>query len=530
MTNKQEMKNSIYSIGDLPSGEDYLNIEDYVKGLSTFISKCHTPMTLSINGDWGTGKTSIMKQICKNLGEDIISLEFNTWQYSQFNMDNYLAILLITDLIRQLGEEKNNSKEILDNIKKIVPLVITGWLTQGNETITNTLKSIISSDEHNNLRDLKNNFQELIDNITITNNKRTKRVVIFIDDLDRLAPSKAVELLEVLKLFLDCEGCVFVLAIDYNVVIRGVESKYGKEIGDKGRDFFEKIIQVPFRVPVENYDLSRFLVEILDKEFDNENDIEKISSLLKVCTGNNPRKIKRILNLYGLASHILSNRIENMDKIKVIALQCLQMTDEERYNSLISAADDIKSLEIEVGKLDDDFKSILSDKIEETEKILFSSTNISLGVTEIEENYERFWEQFGEYLTQYDDSFPYQHSGNKVGSKYYRLKKTTQSDLYCELFVNQSSVGLTYGNVKDEGYNKSLNNKLNEIKEEFKDSGYDIIVREWKNNSKNNYNNIPGVRILNSKLGRKISDEKEVYEWFVSIVNKLDEMLEDINQ
>lgn len=276
--------------------------------------------------------------------------------------------------------------------------------------------------------------------------------------------------------------------------------------------------------------MSRFLVEILDKEFDNKNDIEKISSLLKVCTGNNPRKIKRILNLYGLASHILSNRIENIDKIKVIALQCLQMTDEERYNSLISAADDIKSLEIEVGKLDDDFKSILSDKIEETEKILFSSTNISLGVTEIEENYERFWEQFGEYLTQYDDSFPYQHSGNKVGSKYYRLKKTTQSDLYCELFVNQSSVGLTYGNVKDEGYNKSLNNKLNEIKEEFKDSGYDIIVREWKNNSKNNYNNIPGVRILNSKLGRKISDEKEVYEWFVSIVNKLDEMLEDINQ
>lgn len=51
--------------------------------------------------------------------------------------------------------------------------------------------------------------------------------MIFVDDLDRLVPSKAVELLEVLKLFLDCKQCVFVLAIDYEVVIRGAIKKYG---------------------------------------------------------------------------------------------------------------------------------------------------------------------------------------------------------------------------------------------------------------------------------------------------------------
>ena len=43
-----------------------------------------------------------------------------------------------------------------------------------------------------------------------------KRVVIFVDDLDRLQPQKAVEVLEVLKVFLDCENCVFVLGDNRN--------------------------------------------------------------------------------------------------------------------------------------------------------------------------------------------------------------------------------------------------------------------------------------------------------------------------
>lgn len=52
-------------------------------------------------------------------------------------------------------------------------------------------------------------------------------MVIFVDDLDRLQPAKAVELLEVLKVFLDCEKCVYVLAVDYEVVTQGIKQKFG---------------------------------------------------------------------------------------------------------------------------------------------------------------------------------------------------------------------------------------------------------------------------------------------------------------
>lgn len=102
---------------------------------------------------------------------------------------------------------------------------------------------------------------------------------LFVDDLDRLIPSKAVELLEVLKLFLDCKQCVFVLAIDYEVVIRGSIEKYGfasymsdkiedKERNreyEKGKSFFDKIIQVLFKVPVAVYDIKNYLKMVLTR-------------------------------------------------------------------------------------------------------------------------------------------------------------------------------------------------------------------------------------------------------------------------
>lgn len=49
------------SFVDQPTDKDSLGIENYIKGLSNFIGRCATPLTIAIQGEWGTGKTSIMK-------------------------------------------------------------------------------------------------------------------------------------------------------------------------------------------------------------------------------------------------------------------------------------------------------------------------------------------------------------------------------------------------------------------------------------------------------------------------------------
>ena len=56
-------------------------------------------MTIAIQGDWGSGKTSMMNMIREQLGDRVITTWFNTWQYSQFNMGDALAVSFLSSLI-----------------------------------------------------------------------------------------------------------------------------------------------------------------------------------------------------------------------------------------------------------------------------------------------------------------------------------------------------------------------------------------------------------------------------------------------
>lgn len=81
------------------------------------------------------------------------------------------------------------------------------------------------------------------------------RLVVFIDDLDRCEPKKAVEVLEAIMLLLaDEDGMPFivVLGIDARIVVKAVEERYGKvltEAGISGYEYLDKIVQIPFRIP-----------------------------------------------------------------------------------------------------------------------------------------------------------------------------------------------------------------------------------------------------------------------------------------
>jgi hypothetical protein len=84
-------------------------------------------------------------------------------------------------------------------------------------------------------------------------------LVIFIDDLDRAAPPKPVEIFEAINMLLDSEHCAFVFGMDSQAVAKSIEAKFKDLVGDSahadgsepslGRRFLEKIVQIPFVVP-----------------------------------------------------------------------------------------------------------------------------------------------------------------------------------------------------------------------------------------------------------------------------------------
>ena len=341
------------SFSDIPTVKDEFMIDKYILGLSNFITGCETPLTLAIQGDWGTGKTSIMYQVEEKLKEKsssnskrkIKTIFFNTWQYSQFDMDKDLAVTLITDLIDELEvtdvNKIENLKKSLAVITKSMEYLKLDFGLLNIEKINNQLLKFISNEEKsNNLKNLKQNLQSMIDESIKENNY--EKIVIFIDDLDRLFPQKAIEFLEILKLFLDCRNCVFVLAIDYNVVLRGTKSKYGDDLdNEKGKAFFEKIIQVPFTVPVANYHMENFVNVSLEKiNFHFDNDVTKnITQLIRDSIGNNPRSVNRLFNSVSLLMHIINpnNELENDDKLLIIATVCFQLRFNEAYDYLLTS-------------------------------------------------------------------------------------------------------------------------------------------------------------------------------------------------
>lgn len=388
---------------DLPvvnKEDDIFEVSNYVNALSAFIKECTTPMTIAIQGTWGAGKTSLMNLIREELGNSVDSIWFNTWQYSQFNMEDELTLTLLSSLSEALEPEQSQRANIG---KSILSLASRTALKIGVSTASHFLgeevgealqdagseaKSIITKNKEQDLspvqavKVLKKQFQEAVLNKIGKSSK--DRLVFFIDDLDRLNPGKAVEVLEILKLFLDCDKCVFVLAIDYSVVSQGVKVKYGDSIDDsKGRSFFDKIIQVPFKMPTAQYNLKNYVgkfLESIDIKNPSEQMLSNYSQLIEYSIGSNPRAMKRIFNAYLLLSKVTKIKGEqsDWDKEMLFAVLCLQLSFEELYLYLAKNLDECNSQEFMERLYNIDSYRDAEDGDEDNESSILTDDNLKL--------------------------------------------------------------------------------------------------------------------------------------------------------
>lgn len=351
--------------------DDSFGVEKYVMGLCEFIKTCNTPMTISIQGDWGSGKTSMMNMIKEQISDSVHPVWFNTWQYSQFNMHDELAVSMLCALLEELKCNEDTKKEIVGNLGKLFKkatkvAVSVAAEAHGFKKIYDEISEFVepnTTDFAKEIKNLKQQFQNVVDRIV---DVKKNRVVVFVDDLDRLQPSKAVELLEVLKVFLDCDKCIYVLAVDYGVVTQGIKQKFGDLVGEeKGRSFFDKIIQLPFKMPVAQYDIENYVNDAfknMNMQLRNE-EVGDFAELIKLSIGYNPRSMKRLFNTYQLLN-MISQANDMKSKKLLFGVVCMQMEFEKLYECLSKNPDVIRDF-VEIG-ITDDIKEDISVKDEAT--------------------------------------------------------------------------------------------------------------------------------------------------------------------
>lgn len=333
-------------ITDMPctsEEEDLLEISKYVKGLGKFIRECQTPMSIAIQGDWGTGKTSTLNLLKKDLEADkatngIQCVFFNTWQYSQFNMEDSLYVSFVHNLVKQCG----GNDEILRTVAafgKLAFFKAVDWRfgTNASEILDGFEKA--RKEQMESVSKLQENFAKLV-------KKTGKRLVIFIDDLDRLNPEVAVELLEIIKLFVNVENSIFVLAIDYEVVVKGVRKKYGENLSEeKCRNFFDKIIQLPFKMPVERYNLTELVRKAVQEQTHmTDEGVNIVAEFISDVMGTNPRTFKRLVNAFFLINSVneigeeAESKTKEINDVLMFCSLCIQMCLPKLYELMVTAS------------------------------------------------------------------------------------------------------------------------------------------------------------------------------------------------
>lgn len=358
-----------YGITDVPKAvdtidrnNDTLQVSGYIRGLEEFILHCPTPMSIALQGDWGTGKTTFLETIEKDFHDErysskVKTVYFNTWQFSQFNMDDRLYSSFLSSIIDRLGVKTNAGKELVNTVLNIAKSAGKAFIdAKSKEVIGTSVTDKVAVEQTpaevtqlKAVQKLKDQYAEVVreqvigmgGDIDSMNPADRPRLVILVDDLDRLAPERAVSLLETLKLFMDVENCVYVLAIDYDVVVNGVKAKYGNAMTDeKCRSFFDKIIQLPFSMPVSQYEIGNMLKHILGNDLGQYHTV--ISNMISSTLGTNPRTFKRLVNSYRLLETVQSvqntgGSSERSDLEHTLLLMCLitQMYSRKGYDQLV---------------------------------------------------------------------------------------------------------------------------------------------------------------------------------------------------
>lgn len=387
--------------------KDNFGIEPFEKGLTKFIENSNTPITIALQGEWGSGKTSLMNSLKRNLSDDVGSkyhaVWLNTWEYALMKDASTTLIDIVTGLIEETSRiaklDEAKTKQLLNTLwsglkdtTKVIAKVALNNSLSGAGAIVDTF----ATEGKSSISAIRTELEMIIADCIVKDSKQG--FIFFIDDLDRIDPPVAVQLLELLKNIFTLSNCIFVLAIDYDVVIKGLEPKFGKLSEQNEREFrsfFDKIIQVPFSMPVSSYEIDGFLKESLvsinyinQENANNKKLISLFSEISNLSVGTNPRALKRLLNSLSLIGCInsfktISQENEHLDEelelLVNFALVSIQIAYPPVYRllSLHSAFEkwnENVALQMNLKQLDDQSIAKLNNSEEfddEWEKVLF---------------------------------------------------------------------------------------------------------------------------------------------------------------
>lgn len=329
------------------------------------------PVTIGVFGDWGSGKSSIMKIIeeeLRKLEDDTFVLYFNGWVFEGY--DDAKAALL-ESIIKAFADNEKLGSKIKDQTQKLMKSVkwmrvlgfgfknivlptATAYFTGGlslipflaqslskvdagelteklkedkaEEFLKSFIKEKDQSDETILVREFRDDFAKMIEKSEI------KKLVVLIDDLDRCTPDRIIENLEAIKLFLNVPKTAFVIGADPRIVRHAIEYRYNAKIEESNDrivdDYLEKLIQVPYHLPkLSDSEVETYISLLVAKSEFEEHIFKKVLDSFQKYRSENRFSVFGFANikeiLIGEEVKLLSNKLVVIPRLASIITQSL---------------------------------------------------------------------------------------------------------------------------------------------------------------------------------------------------------------
>lgn len=283
---------------DNETGVDYLNFGSIARTVAEIIEQANNqPVSIGVSGAWGVGKSSMIKLIEDELkhkdkdnaaeNKKYLFINFNAWLYQGYD-DARAALLEV--VATQLMKEAESRKTVVEKtgalLKRVnwfraaktvatvggpmllglppVGLLGEAWdlftkiksgsvdqatldkagiaVDHASDTASGFLKAKPDTSPPKEIENLRNNLVEVLQELKIT-------LIVLIDDLDRCLPETTVSTLEAIRLLLFLENTAFVIAADDQMIKHAVKKHFEGVDDELVINYFDKLIQVPIRVP-----------------------------------------------------------------------------------------------------------------------------------------------------------------------------------------------------------------------------------------------------------------------------------------
>lgn len=234
---KQQVLEKLRLLQDEPDADSNLfQFGRFAEQISNLLSDktAHTPFTVALHGEWGSGKTSLMKKSYELLkkkieGENVKIIWFDAWEYERLDPTS----ALISRIANEYSDKNTRFKEVVKGLVYVfsdIALRANAGLTL--DEFTGYFESSIKE-----IETITSELEKMIGN---------SKLIVFVDDLDRCLVDNALRILEAIKLFLNAKGIMFVVAVDMKKLERAWHLRYGglREAELEGREHVEKIFQL----------------------------------------------------------------------------------------------------------------------------------------------------------------------------------------------------------------------------------------------------------------------------------------------